>query len=259
MSKFMNMSVMTLFVFTSLLASTIGIENIIYAKTITLESQNEQDFINLIKNDDFYLQYEEIMLSKDFETMTEILGQEGNAEGRIARIELEYNQNEDIIVNNLSYLVYALDYETQEVQVFLLDNSDLYEEAMIHINYLNTGTVESVDVASEAFYQEYKESVDLEIEQAYKNEVNAKKGSVEAQRYDCFSCSRYISSSGNYSNSCLSKFGWLCGAVGTSGSMPGYLLCAGTAALSCYVPPYKVCVSGSWKTSCPIQASTPAA
>ncbi|MBY8909852.1 hypothetical protein K6L05_08610 [Salinicoccus roseus] len=259
MYKILNMSLMTLFVFTSLLGSIVTIENYAFAKTITLDSKNEEDFIYLIKNDDFYLKYEDIMLNKEFETITEILDSEGNANGRIARIELEYNQDENNIVNNLSYLIYALDYESQEVQVFLLDNSEMYEEAMITINYLNSGAEESVDISDEDFYQEYKQNVDMEIQQALKNESKAQKDPRNANKYNCFSCNRYISSSSSYSNSCLSKFGWICGAVGIKANMPGYLLCAGAAALSCYVPAYKVCVSGSWKTTCPTQASTPAA
>ncbi|CAD2077458.1 hypothetical protein [Phocicoccus schoeneichii] len=173
--------------------------------------------------------------------------------GKIIRYEIEYNYNPDNIVNEISYLVFTEDNLTNKINSYIVDNSSLYKEGIIKIINTTSNYIEEFDVSQEDFYIDYKNDIDAEISLQLKKS----KSSSEAE-YLCFNCTQYISNTVDYSSSCHTAFGYICGAVAIYSQMPGFLLCAGVATLSCWVPPRKVCVKGNWHTSCLIQSELPA-
>lgn len=209
----------------------------------------EKEFITIIHNNEFYDEYREHFLSKDFEILTEIKDENKRPVGRMARIELDYNNTNTEFVNLTSYLVFSYEYEENQLNVFLVDNSQLYSNKSIIVNDLLLNTSETIDVSDEEVFQEFFNEVDNQLEEAL--ETYASDNETNLNSLICFQCTKYENSSNDLSTSCMSAFSWVCGAVGKVTNLPGFLVCGGIALLSCWIPAYKICVDGKWFTNCP--------
>jgi len=190
------------------------------------------------------------MYDGNYETLLEIKDITEQAYGRMARIEVEYNLDSSSEVSIMSYLVFIYEYETGKLTELLVDNSQLYEDGIINIIDFEDYSIDIHDLSNDEFYHEYINTINQDLQE---NELTSiTESDINHNRYLCFRCTQYESSNHDLSDSCMSAFSWVCGAIGIKTGLPGFLICAGAAVVSCWVPAYRICVDGEWSTTCPL-------
>ncbi len=70
----------------------------------------------------------------------------------------------------------------------------------------------------------------------------------------CWICTDWYTSSGHWDSGCQNALGLACAIIGTL-TLQKWLAatCYLGILVACYVPPYTICTSGFWSTTCPTQ------
>lgn len=208
----------------------------------------EKEFLKLVEKTDSYKAHRKELTNEPLLHETVV---DGVGLGRVARYAFEYNHTEKDIVKLDSYLTYAYDYKTGELEELIVDYSLVYKEQRVLLHNLSNGQVDSYDVSQEEMFQEYINEINKSVEEE-SIKAESENGEVTAQGTVCWQCSKYESSPHDRATWCDYFFGVGCGYIGTKTTIAGWLLCSGIQGIACWIPAYKICIAGKWMTTCPV-------
>jgi len=224
---------------------------------------SEKTFLKMIKKTDSYKEFRKQI---DEPLLHETIPEDGIPVGRVARYEIDYNNDENEYVKIHSYLTYAYEYETQTLSEILVDYSDLYENKIIRVHNFVNGEIEEIDVSGDETIEEYLSYIENDLEneineaeERYQEQLQAisngeQLGEVEplANGQVCWRCTKTETTPHDRSTWCDYFFSIGCGILGRSKQIAKWLLCVGVQSVACWIPSYTICVDGYWSTVCPV-------
>lgn len=236
----------------------------------------QEDFLNLVKSDSFYAQYQSRMLNQNEPyILKETTDENGIRTGYMAQYEVEIDNSEVIPIESLSesllikttvtsLLTFLYDDETKELTAILVDYSKIGTEKNIYVKDLTYSEEEVIPI--DFFENQELEMVSEELDEIKMDLVEKASQSgdeqqslslIEPQAINClwWVCTGYISGGGTWDTNCVTFLGTACSAIDRYIPKWGSAVCRAGVLIACYVPKYKVCSQGYWETKfCPIES-----
>lgn len=246
--------------------------------TYANSTHGKGNFLKQIQKHEVFNSFRNELVSTEPYILNDLLDIDGRKIGYLAQYEVELKSDTQEVVstsqgdfnidNTITSLLTFLYNEKENVmEVILIDYTFIETEKNIYVRNFTSNHVETISL-SDTNNQELISMVeDIEnnnssiINEIQKGDFSKKffNENNETNAYSCsyWTCTKYKSGGGDYSGKCMAYAGAACTAIGLVVPV-GSLICAGVNLIGCYVPKYKICVDGYWKTGpCPIQSNTP--
>lgn len=254
-----------LLIFNILATNLFSFTNFINANENKEKHLAKKDFLEKIKKDEHFKEYENVMLSKNPKILNAIKDDKSNTIGYIAQYEiyieklkkipLDY-KNKPIIeikTKTTSTLTFLYKFVDSSIDAIITDYSDLENEKITLID-LKKCNIETFNIKKEGAL--YKEA--LKLQNLKKDIIKdaTDKLLLADYRSKCvwWMCTSYETVGGYIHESCEKYLGWACDGLSASGKLKlfGWAVCKAGSLIACYVPETKHCVSGYFETKfCP--------
>ncbi|GLB60469.1 hypothetical protein [Cytobacillus sp. NCCP-133] len=215
----------------------------------------EKEFMKAVKKADEFKDFKSSFLNNSAVKPKPLIDDSGSQYGWTIQYEIEYNEknlflNEDALVNFSSLISFSYEFDNG-LKVRLVDYSRLMEDLAFYVNDLRIGEKTKIDVSNDSIFQKYLTEVEINkkqaIEKADENKVEPSENITAAGQL-CYYCTKYEWRGGH---TCAPAE--LQSAASVSYQLNENGLTEDGVTPDCYVPRYKVCVAGEWRTYCPIQ------
>lgn len=213
---------------------------------------NTDEFIELVKKTDYFLDYKELLVSETPYILKEVTKEDSLPNGFLVQYEIKYNyalQGEAKLTSILS-IVYTKD--TEELSAAIIDYSKVLTEKNVYIIDLKTNQEHfGFSVGDNENYNGLEKEINKKLD-AIKLSNNTNQASTPLY---CWYCTQTQSYGGNIQDECNGLVGTLC----RYGAKTIYtkLVCNASIVILCYVPQYTLCVDGYWSSNCYLENAVP--
>ncbi|RBP92113.1 hypothetical protein DFO70_10741 [Cytobacillus firmus] len=216
----------------------------------------EKDFIKAVMMADEFKEFKSSILKDARSQPKALIDEKGKQYGWTVQYEIDYNEkhvflNEKALVNFSSLLSFSYESDGKGLKVRLVDYSRLIEDQAFYVKDLKSDEETKIDISKDSTFTEYLTEVEMKKmhlieEAAVSNAVTSDK--ITAAGELCYYCTKYEWRGGYPCSSANTE-----PEVSVSSQLKESGLNPDSVIIDCYVPRHKVCVSGEWRTYCPIQ------
>ncbi|WP_026582272.1 hypothetical protein [Bacillus sp. J33] len=215
---------------------------------------SEKEFMKAVRKADEFKDFKSSFLNGADAKPKALIDGNGSQYGWAVQYEIEYNAknvflNEEAIVNFSSLLSFSYEFDSG-LKVRLVDYGRLLDDQAFYIKDLRSDEETKIDVSKDHTFKEFLAEVEMKkkevLEKAAKNSLETDKSTAAGEL--CYYCTKYEW-----------RGGYPCAAAAmesetsVSSQLATHGLDEDAVTANCYVPRYKVCVAGEWRTYCPIQ------
>lgn len=216
----------------------------------------EKDFMKAVLKADEFKEFKSSILKDAAAKPRALVDEKGKQYGWTVQYEIEYKEknvflDSKALVNFSSLLSFSYESDGKGLKIRLVDYSRLIEDQAFYVKDLKSNEETKIDISKDSIFTDYLTEVErkkthLIEEAAVSNAVSSDKITAAAEL--CYYCTKYEWRGGYPCSSANTE-----PEVSVSSQLKESGLNPDSVIIDCYVPRHKVCVSGEWRTYCPIQ------
>lgn len=196
----------------------------------------KNEFRKIVEESKWFTTFKKNILDEEPLLLNPITDSKNQEIGYVVQYRLKEDGNNDTLLQKEHYdsiLNFIHYFDKKGLKTIVVDYSNAEVNGVIYLKDLDTNDVQ-----------------EIKLDEDDKFVVNKDESELNRSHVVCWQCTKYKSGGGHYHSKCSAIVGGVCMFAG---KVPyGRVICAGSLIIGCYVPKYKVCVQGSWRTTCPV-------